>query len=254
MARPERYFVGPNKRNEINEVISLVKGTPMKENGAEVPTRLQGMPQRPKGSKYFRLTGSLTPCLSAFGVEVRITDVDCLAFEDVENGLADEELFDVSNSVRVYNLVKQLNINTPAPTGTVVEAIRDSRYGVGSGGDEVEFFWKILQIMSCDCGPPPSSSSSSGSEPSDSSYSSSGSSYSSSSGSGSSGSGSSGSGSSGSSEPSSSGSPGSSGSSSSGSPPPPPPPCENIEVVTDVQCVGGQIQVTKTTICAVVVD
>ncbi len=50
MARPERYFVGPNKRNEINEVISLVKGTPMKENGAEVPTRLQGMPSRRGGS------------------------------------------------------------------------------------------------------------------------------------------------------------------------------------------------------------
>ena len=39
MARPERYFVGPNKRNEINEVISRVNGTPMHENGAEVPTR-----------------------------------------------------------------------------------------------------------------------------------------------------------------------------------------------------------------------
>lgn len=251
MARPERYFVGPNKRNEINEVISRVNGTPMHENGAEVPTRLQGMPQRPKGSKYFRLTGSLAPCLSAFGVEVRITDVDCLAFEDVENGLVDEELFDVSNSVRVYNLVKQLNINTPAPTGTVVEAIRDSRYGVGSGGDEVEFFWKILQIMSCDCGSP-SSSSSSSSEPSGSSYSSSsGSSYSSSSSgsdSSSSSSGSSGSGSS-----SSSSEPSGSGSSSSGSPPPPPPPCENITVVTNVQCVGGQIEVTRATICTVVV-
>jgi hypothetical protein len=250
MARPERYFVGPNKRNEINEVISRVNGTPMHENGAEVPTRLQGLPQRPKGSKYFRLTGSLTPCLSAFGVEVRITDVDCLAFEDVENGLADEELFDVSNSVRVYNLVKQLNINTPAPAGTVVEAIRDNRYGGGSGGDEVEFFWKILQIMSCDCGSPSSSSSSSA--PSSSSYSSSsGSSYSSSSsGSGSSsssGSGSSDSGSSSSSDPSGSGS------SSSGSPPPPPPPCENITVVTNVQCVGGQIEVTRATICTVVV-
>jgi hypothetical protein len=242
MARPERYFVGPNKRNEINEVISRVNGTPMHENGAEVPTRLQGMPQRPKGSKYFRLTGSLTPCLSAFGVEVRITDVDCLAFEDVENGLADEELFDVSNSVRVYNLVKQLNINAPAPSGTVVEAIRDSKYGGGSGADEAEFFWKILQIMSCDCGSPSSSSSSSDS--SGSSYSSSsGSSYSSSS----SGSGSSDSVSSSSSEPSGSGS------SSSGSPPPPPPPCENITVVTNVQCVGGQIEVTRATICTVVV-
>jgi hypothetical protein len=251
MARPERYFVGPNKRNEINEVISRVNGTPMHENGAEVPTRLQGMPQRPKGSKYFRLTSSLTPCLSAFGVEVRITDVDCLAFEDVENGLADEELFDVSNSVRVYNLVKQLNINAPAPSGTVVEAIRDSKYGGGSGADEAEFFWKILQIMSCDCGSPSSSSSSSA--PSSSSYSSSsGSSYSSSS-SGSGSSSSSGSGSSDSGSSSSSG-PSGSGSSSSGSPPPPPPPCENIEVVTDVQCVDGQIQVTKTTICAVVVD
>jgi hypothetical protein len=250
MARPERYFVGPNKRNEINEVISRVNGTPMHENGAEVPTRLQGLPQRPKGSKYFRLTGSLTPCLSAFGVEVRITDVDCLAFEDVENGLADEELFDVSNSVRVYNLVKQLNINAPAPSGTVVEAIRDSKYGGGSGADEAEFFWKILQVMSCDCGSPSSSSSSS--DPSGSSYSSSsGSSYSSSSsGSGSSsssGSGSSGSGSSSSSDPSGSGS------SSSGSPPPPPPPCENITVVTNVQCVGGQIEVTRATICTVVV-
>jgi hypothetical protein len=242
MARPERYFVGPNKRNEINEVISRVNGTPMHENGAEVPTRLQGLPQRPKGSKYFRLTGSLTPCLSAFGVEVRITDVDCLAFEDVENGLADEELFDVSNSVRVYNLVKQLNINAPAPSGTVVEAIRDSKYGGGSGADEAEFFWKILQIMSCDCGSPSSSSSSSDS--SGSSYSSSsGSSYSSSS----SGSGSSDSVSSSSSEPSGSGS------SSSGSPPPPPPPCENITVVTNVQCVGGQIEVTRATICTVVV-
>jgi hypothetical protein len=200
------------------------------------------MPQRPKGSKYFRLTGSLTPCLSAFGVEVRITDVDCLAFEDVENGLADEELFDVSNSVRVYNLVKQLNINAPAPSGTVVEAIRDSKYGGGSGADEAEFFWKILQIMSCDCGSPSSSSSSSDS--SGSSYSSSsGSSYSSSS----SGSGSSDSVSSSSSEPSGSGS------SSSGSPPPPPPPCENITVVTNVQCVGGQIEVTRATICTVVV-
>jgi hypothetical protein len=242
MARPERYFVGPNKRNEINEVISRVNGTPMHENGAEVPTRLQGLPQRPKGSKYFRLTGSLAPCLSAFGVEVRITDVDCLAFEDVENGLADEELFDVSNSVRVYNLVKQLNINAPAPSGTVVEAIRDSKYGGGSGADEAEFFWKILQIMSCDCGSPSSSSSSSDS--SGSSYSSSsGSSYSSSS----SGSGSSDSVSSSSSEPSGSGS------SSSGSPPPPPPPCENITVVTNVQCVGGQIEVTRATICTVVV-
>jgi hypothetical protein len=249
---PERYLIGPGLRDKLRDVIARVDGAPLGAGGsANVPVRLQSVPQRPKGSKYFRLTGSLTPCLSAFGVEVRITDVDCLAFEDVENGLADEELFDVSNSVRVYNLVKQLNINTPAPTGTVVEAIRDSRYGGGSGGDEVEFFWKILQVMSCDCGSP-SSSSSSSSEPSDSSYSSSGSSYSSSSSgsdSSSSSSGSSGSGSS-----SSSSEPSGSGSSSSGSPPPPPPPCENIEVVTDVQCVGGQIQVTKTTICAVVVD
>jgi hypothetical protein len=58
MARPERYFVGPNKRNEINEVISLVKGTPMKENGAEVPTRLQGMPSPPGRVKLGKTTAA----------------------------------------------------------------------------------------------------------------------------------------------------------------------------------------------------
>lgn len=46
MARPERYFIGPNKRNQLNEVITRVTGMPASEGGVASPTRLQDAPPR----------------------------------------------------------------------------------------------------------------------------------------------------------------------------------------------------------------
>jgi hypothetical protein len=187
------------------------------------------MQRRGKGSKYFRLTEALTPCFSAIGDEVQIVNLDCLEFEAVSGGLTGQEVFDCSNAVRVFNLVSQANINTQAPAGTVVEAIRDTRHDTTTSTETTESFWRILQILSCDCGST-SGSSESGSSTSGSSYSSSSSSYSSSSSSYSAGS------------SSYSGSSGSGGSSSNNN-------C--IDVVTKVECVDGSLHVTTATICVV---
>jgi hypothetical protein len=197
MARPERYFIGPTARAKLQEVFAAHDGTPSGTGGPGSPTRLQGYERKPKRSRYFRTTEEMPACGSAFGTEVRITSPDCIQVEDVEDA-EPMELFDVSNSVRVFNLVKQRGIDLALPVGSIVEAISESQ----TSSDDL--FWRVLQVLSCDCG---SGSSSSGSSTSGSST---------------------------------------SGSSGSGSG------CQNIQVVTGVSCVNGSIQVTKTTICAVV--
>jgi hypothetical protein len=182
MAKQERYLVGGATKQRVDALLSEFN-SPGAGGGADVPTRLQHMQRRGKGSKYFRITEALTPCFSAPGDEVRIINLDCLEFEPVEDGLTGQEVFDCSNAVRVFNLVSQEPINQQAPVGTVVEAVQDTKYGAS---DEADPFWRILQVLSCDCGSQSSGSSDSSSPPSDSSgsppsYSSTSSSYSSSS-------------------------------------------------------------------------
>ena len=226
MARPERYFIGPNVRAKMQDVFSAFDGSASGSDNSGVQTRLQGLSRQPRRSRYFRTTEEMPACGSAYGTEVKISSPDCIQVEDIDDAQS-VELFDVSNSVRVFNLVKQRGIDLALPVGSIVEAVSESQ----TSSDDL--FWRVLQVLSCDCGSGSSSSGSSGS--SGSSYSSS-SSSSSSSGSSSSGSSSSGSSTSGSSTSGSS----TSGSSSS---------CNSIEVVTGVSCVNGSIQVTKTTIC-----
>ena len=257
--------------------IRRVDGMPLSTGDGKIPVRFEESAIFGKGSAYFRLTESLTPCFSALGDEVQIVNIDCLQFEPVDGGMTDQEVFDCSNSVRVFNLVSQEEINTAAPIGTVVEAVQDTKHGAQEASGDSGTFWRILQVLSCDCGASSSSSSiasssgsssSSSASSSDSSRSSesssapssgsgssgggssgSGSSGGGSSGSGSSGSGSSGSGSSGSgSSGSGSSGSGSSGGGSSGSGSSASGGSGTIEVVTDVQCVNGSIEVTKTTI------
>ena len=244
MAQPERYFIGPNVREKLTEVFARVGGMPEGGGGGTPGAPLQDIQRPQKRSRYFRTNEELPVCSSAMGTEVEISSPDCIQVQDIE-GAEPVELFDVSNSVRVFNLVKQRGIDLALPVGSIIEAMEEPQLSSG------EPFWRILQVLSCDCdgsisssssGPPSSSGSSSSGPPSSSGSSGSGSP--SSSGSSSSGppssSGSSGSGFSDSSGSSGSGSSGS-GSSSSGD-------SRTIEVVTDVQCVNGSIEVTKTTI------
>ena len=189
MTRPERYFIGPSLKAKLHDVVSRVGDAPIGGGGDQIPTRLQSLARQPRRSRYFRTTEEMPACGSAYGTEVRISSPDCIQVEDIDDAQS-VELFDVSNSVRVFNLVKQRGIDLALPVGSIVEAISESQTSSN------DLFWRVLQVLSCDCG---SGSSSSGSS--------------------------------------------SSGSSSS---------CNSIEVVTGVSCVNGSIQVTKTTICAVV--
>jgi hypothetical protein len=234
MARPERYFIGPSLKGKLQDVISRVGDSPIGGGGDSIDTRLQSLARQPRRSRYFRTTEQMPACGSAYGTEVKISSPDCIRVEAVQDAQS-VELFDVSNSVRVFNLVKQRGIDLALPVGSIVEAISESQ----TSSDNL--FWRVLQVLSCDCGSGSSSSGSSTSGSSGSSVSSS-SKSSSSSGSSTSGSSTSGSSTSGSSTSGSS----TSGSSGSGSG------CQNIQVVTGVSCVNGSIQVTKTTICAVV--
>jgi hypothetical protein len=162
----------------------------------KIPTRFEEPITGRRPSRYFRTTEQMPACGSAHGTEVKISSPDCIRVEAVQDAQS-VELFDVSNSVRVFNLVKQRGIDLALPVGSIVEAVSESQTSSN------DLFWRVLQVLSCDCG---SGSSSSGSSSSGSS---------------------------------------SSGSSHSGSG------CagRTIDVVTDVQCVNGSIQVTKTPIC-----
>lgn len=161
MAKTEKYFVGPTLLGEIRQAISRVSGLPYREGGPHFPAAHQDLPRRGKRTKYFRLKEPLAPCLYAGGVEVVLKTPECLEFEDAEDGIEDQTVYDVSNAVRVFNLVSQRMIDDELEPGTVVEAILENKTGEESG--EEDSFWRILQVMSCECGSSSSSSSSSSS-------------------------------------------------------------------------------------------
>jgi hypothetical protein len=51
MARPERYFIGPNVRSKLTDVFARMDGISLgSEGGGEIPVRLQDM-RRPGGSQ-----------------------------------------------------------------------------------------------------------------------------------------------------------------------------------------------------------
>lgn len=55
MARPERYFIGPNVRSKLTDLFTRVDGMPVGSGGGEqIPVRLQDM-QRPGGGDAVRL-------------------------------------------------------------------------------------------------------------------------------------------------------------------------------------------------------
>ena len=159
MAKTEKYFIGPQLLGDLRQVIARVSGAADKTSGAHFRTALQDLPRGQKKSKYFRLKEELQPCLSAAGIEVQLKTPECLVFEDADDALDDQVLYDVSNAVRVFNLVSQRTIDEVAEVGTVVEAVLDGKTDAESG--EADTFWRILQVMSCECGSSSSSSSSS---------------------------------------------------------------------------------------------
>ena len=173
MAQPERYFIGPTVREKLTEVFARVGGMPAGSGGKTPATSLQDIQRPQKRSRYFRTNEELPVCSSAMGTEVEISSPDCIQVQDIE-GAEPVELFDVSNSVRVFNLVKQRGIDLALPVGSIIEAMEEPQL---SSGDP---FWRILQVLSCDCGSSSSSSASSSGSSSSSSASSSGSSSSSS--------------------------------------------------------------------------
>jgi len=62
MARPERYFVGPNMRDQLRDVVTRVAGTPIGGGNADIPTRLQELP-RPADGPSVRLGKPMTTWL-----------------------------------------------------------------------------------------------------------------------------------------------------------------------------------------------
>lgn len=170
MPRSEKYFIGPQLLGDIRRAVGRVDSDSLGGGGGGgQQTQLQGMRRPPRSNRYFRITEPLAPCFSAEGDEVYLANKECLEFEDAPGGLKNVEVFDVNNAVRVYNLVTARLVDSSAGVGTVVEAAQE----FSPAGDDSLSYWKILQVMSCECDSSSSSSSSSSSESSSSSSSSS---------------------------------------------------------------------------------
>lgn len=258
------YILSEPYKQRVDRALSVVEGQPSQGGVTTIPTRFETLPQpAPRPFRYFRLLSQMTPCKTATAVEVRPV---CCGQSDLRMDLVDFPvakppvvLYDHLGSARTFNLGEGKSRNQVIPSGTYALARwvsftnDDTDLECGAQG-----VWELVGFLPCAaaaCGDDPSSSSeqsSSSPESSSSDYSSSSSSSdSSSSGSGDSSS-SSGDGSSGSGDGSSASVDGSSGSSwrSSGSGGSDCTQCggNQIEVVTNVSCAGGNLTVTKETI------
>jgi len=183
MPRIEKYFVGPGLLSDIRQTISRVAGVSDKSAGGLIPSSRQDLIRQPRHTKFFRLTEDLFSCDKALGNEVKITIAEScgVEFEDVPSppdgvGLVDQQLFDVSYAVRLYNVAIELDdIETAVPQGTIVEATRQQQNDEDEDGSR--HFWRVIRVIACECGSSssspssssPSSSSSSSSDPSSSS-------------------------------------------------------------------------------------
>ena len=117
------------------------------------------IPKSSGGAKYFTTNGTLTDCTTVSGTEVTVSaSGSCLATAAVTPTVT-ATLHETSYLVSRHNLARKKKLDTPLPSGTVVECVAftaesTSESTSGSTSEPAPEIWRIVDFLDCECPPP----------------------------------------------------------------------------------------------------
>jgi len=107
-------------------------------------------------TKYFTTNGTLVDCATVSGTEVTVVaSGSCLATAAVTPTVT-ATLHETSYLVSRHNLARKKKLDTPLPSGTVVECVAFTAAPAESGStsEPAPEIWRIVEFLDCECPPP----------------------------------------------------------------------------------------------------
>lgn len=113
------------------------------------------IPKSGGGTKFFTTNGTLVDCATVSGTEVTVVaSGSCLATAAVTPTVT-ATLHETSYLVSRHNLARKKKLDTPLPSGTVVEcSLFTSAPPESESAEPAPEIWRIVDFLDCECPPP----------------------------------------------------------------------------------------------------